>query len=155
MWFYSSSLVIIAFWNCVWKFRLQLNKISKECFTSPTWPIWVLSLLILGYSEGTCIQFCSFGDHEYHNWWCPYILCHGDHKITCKCEVMKMSSYHSYLQRCVANFIFNLWNYSQVLQWELNVFQCNLYQNRSLQCLYYSRQYIMKTAYKLNYMFKR
>ena len=34
-----------------WKLRLQLLKNRKACFTSPTWPIWALSLLILGYSK--------------------------------------------------------------------------------------------------------
>ena len=47
-----------------WKLRLQLLKNRKACFTSPTWPIWALSLLILGYSKRARIQICRFDDYE-------------------------------------------------------------------------------------------
>ena len=42
-----------------WKLRLQHLKNRKACFTSPTWPIWALSLLILGYSKRARIQFAG------------------------------------------------------------------------------------------------
>ena len=48
-----------------WKLRLQLLKNRKACFTSPTWPIWALSLLILGYSKRARIQICRFDDYEW------------------------------------------------------------------------------------------
>ena len=47
-----------------WKLRLKLLKNRKAYFTSPTRPIWALSLLILGYSKHARIQIRRFDDYE-------------------------------------------------------------------------------------------